>query len=111
MNILYKIKKLISVATIFSISCYNILKYKLRFTTFEDAVISLCNSLTKKNYIFTKVIQWGVQEVYHDDNMKGINNKIKGEKLKNYFSTFSSCAPYTQYELEYSVSLIKTVTQ
>ena len=110
MNILYKFKKLISVATIFSISCYNILKYKLRFTTFEDAVISLCNSLTKKNYIFTKVIQWGVQEVYHDDNTSNIS-EIKCERLKNYFSTFSSCAPYTQYELEYSVSFIKTVTQ
>jgi predicted unusual protein kinase regulating ubiquinone biosynthesis (AarF/ABC1/UbiB family) len=109
MTILYKIKKLINVATIFSISCYNILKYKLRFATFEDAVISLCNSLTRNNYIFTKVIQWGVQEVYRDDNMKSIN--INCEKLKNYFSKFSSCVPYTQYELEYSVSFIKNVTQ
>lgn len=109
MKILYKIKKLINVATIFSISCYNILKYKLRFATFEDAVISLCNSLTRNNYIFTKVIQWGVQEVYRDDNMKSIN--INCEKLKNYFSKFSSCVPYTQYELEYSVSFIKNVTQ
>ena len=111
MTILYKIKKLISVATIFSISCYNILKYKLRLTTFEDAVTSLCNSLTRNNYIFTKVIQWGVQEVYHDDNTSNIMSEIKGEKLKNYFSTFSSCVPYTQYELEHSVSFIKTVTQ
>jgi predicted unusual protein kinase regulating ubiquinone biosynthesis (AarF/ABC1/UbiB family) len=110
MTILYKIKKLISVATIFSISCYNISKYKLRLTTFEDAVISLCNSLTRNNYIFTKVIQWGIQEVYHDDNMKGINN-INDEKLKNYFSKFSSCVPYTQYEMEYSVSFIKNVIQ
>jgi predicted unusual protein kinase regulating ubiquinone biosynthesis (AarF/ABC1/UbiB family) len=109
MTILYKIKKLINVVKICSISCYNILKYKLRFATFEDSVISLCNSLTRSNYIFTKVIQWGVQEVYHDDNIN--NNKINSEKLKNYFSTFSSCAPYTQYELEYSVSFIKNVIQ
>jgi len=110
MTILYKIKKLINVVKICSISCYNISKYKLRLTTFEDAVISLCNSLTRNNYIFTKVIQWGVQEVYHGDNMKSIDN-INDEKLKNYFSTFSSCVPYTQYELEYSVSFIKNVIQ
>lgn len=112
-KILYKIKKLINVVTIFSISCYNISKYKLRLTTFEDAVISLCNSLTKNNYIFTKVIQWGVQEIYHHDNIDNINyNNMKdNDKLKTYFSMFSSCVPYTQDELEYSVSFIKNVTQ
>jgi predicted unusual protein kinase regulating ubiquinone biosynthesis (AarF/ABC1/UbiB family) len=72
--------------------------------------MSLCNSLTSNNYIFTKVIQWGVQEVYHDDNING--NDINGnDKLKNYFSTFSNNVPYTQDELEYSVSFIKNVTQ
>ena len=115
MNILYKIKKIINVVTIFSISCYNIAKYKIGLTTFEDAVISLCDSLTKNNYIFTKVIQWGVQEVYHDDG-DGVNanvnsHDIKCEKLKNYFSTFSNNVPYTQYELEYSVAFIKNVKQ
>ena len=114
MNISYKIKKLINVVTIFSVSCYNIAKYKLRFATFEDAVISLCNSLTKNNYIFTKVIQWGVQEVYHDDNINCDNNSdnIKGnDKLKNYFSVFSNNVPYTQDELEHSLACIKNVTQ
>ena len=107
MNILYKIKKIINVVNIFSISCYHIAKYKFRFTTFEDAVISLCNSLTRNNYIFTKIIQWGVQEVYHDDN---INGNIKGnDKLKNYFSVFSNNVPYTQDEFEYSVAFIKNV--
>ena len=109
MNISYKIKKLINVVTIFSVSCYNIAKYKLRFATFEDAVISLCNSLTKNNYIFTKVIQWGVQEVYHDDNNS--NNIKDNVKLKNYFSVFSNNVPYTQDELEHSLACIKNVKQ
>ena len=110
MNILYKIEKLINVVNIFLISCYNIAKYKFRFATFEDAVISLCNSLTSNNYIFTKVIQWGVQEVYRDDNIN--SNYINGnDKLKNYFSMFSNNVPYTQDELEYSLSFIKNVTQ
>ena len=110
MNILYKIKKIINVLNIFSISFYNISKYKCRFATFEDAVISACNSLTSNNYIFTKVVQWGVQEVYRDDETK--SNCINGnDKLNNYFSTFSNNVPYTQDELEYSVSFIKTVTQ
>lgn len=113
MNISYKIKNLINVVTIFSISCYNIAKYKLCFATFEDAVISLCNSLTKNNYIFTKVIQWGVQEVYHDDNIDNANsNNIKdNDKLKNYFSVFSNNVPYTQDELEHSLACIKNVKQ
>lgn len=113
MNISHQIKKLINVVTIFSISCYNIAKYKLRFATFEDAVISLCNSLTKNNYIFTKVIQWGVQEVYHDDNNDNVNsNSIKdNDKLKNYFSVFSNNVPYTQDELEHSLACIKNVKQ
>ncbi len=114
MNILYKIKKLINVVTIFSVSCYNIAKYKLRFATFEDAVISLCNSLTRHNYIFTKVIQWGVQEVYHDDNINCDNNSnnIKDNvKLKNYFSVFSNNVPYTQDELEHSLACIKNAKQ
>ena len=112
-NISYKIKKLINVVNIFSVSCYNIAKYKLRFATFEDAVISLCNSLTKNNYIFTKVIQWGVQEVYHDDNIDNANsNNIKDNvKLKNYFSVFSNNVPYTQDELEHSLACIKNVKQ
>lgn len=111
MNISHQIKKLINIVTIFSISCYNIAKYKLRFATFEDAVISLCNSLTKNNYIFTKVIQWGVQEVYHGDNIDNANsNNIKdNDKLKNYFSVFSNNVPYTQDELEHSLACIKNV--
>jgi len=115
MNILYKIEKIINVVSIFSISFYNIAKYKFRFATFEDTVISLCNSLTSNNYIFTKVIQWGVQEVYHNDNINSDNinsDNIKGnDKLKNYFSVFSNNVPYTQDEFEYSVAFIKNVTQ
>lgn len=113
MNISHQIKKLINIVTIFSFSCYNIAKYKLRFATFEDAVISLCNSLTKNNYIFTKVIQWGVQEVYHGDNIDNANsNNIKdNDKLKNYFSVFSNNVPYTQDELEHSLACIKNVKQ
>ncbi len=115
MNILYKIEKIINVVSIFSISFYNIAKYKFRFATFEDTVISLCNSLTSNNYIFTKVIQWGVQEVYHNDNINSDNinsYNIKGnDKLKNYFSIFSNNVPYTQDEFEYSVAFIKNVTQ
>jgi predicted unusual protein kinase regulating ubiquinone biosynthesis (AarF/ABC1/UbiB family) len=104
-NILNEIKKQMKVFNIFSSSLYSAIKYKLNFVTFEDAVISTCNSLTHKNYIFTKVIQWGVQEIYNDANIK--NN----DKLKNYFSMFSSNVPYTPHELEHSFSIIKRVMQ
>lgn len=102
---LNEVKKQMKVLNIFSSSVYNAIKYKLNFATFEDAVISTCDSLTHKNYIFTKVIQWGVQEIYNDANIK--NN----DKLKNYFSTFSSNVPYTPDELQHSFSIIKRVMQ
>lgn len=104
-NILNEVKKQMKVFNIFSSSFYSAIKYKLNFATFEDAVISMCDSLTHKNYIFTKVIQWGVQEIYNDANIK--NN----DKLKKYFSTFSSNVPYTPDELQHSFSIIKRVIQ
>ena len=102
---LNEVKKQMKVFNLFSSSLYSAIKYKLNFATFEDAVISACNSLTHNNYIFTKVIQWGVQEIYNDANIK--NN----DKLKNYFSTFSSNVPYTPDELQHSFSIIKRVMQ
>ena len=104
-NILNEAMKKIKMFNIFSYSLYNAVKYKLHFCTFEDAVISACNSLTHQNYIFTKVIQWGIQEIYNDANIK--DNDI----LKNYFSTFSNKVPYTPHELQHSISVIKNVMQ
>lgn len=75
-NVLNEVKKQMKVFNIFSSSLYSAIKYKLNFATFEDAVISTCNSLTHSNYIFTKVIQWGVQEIYNDANIKN-NDKLK----------------------------------
>lgn len=104
-NILNEAMKKIKIFNIFSYSLYNAVKYKLHFCTFEDAIISACSSLTHKNYIFTKVIQWGIQEIYNDANIK--DNDI----LKNYFSTFSNKVPYTPHELKHSISVIKNVMQ
>lgn len=98
-------KKIVKTISLFSYSFYNTLKYKCGFVTFEDTIISICDSFIYDNYIFTKVIQWGVQEVYDDINIK--NN----DKLKNYFSTFSNKVPYTQDELQCSTLLIKNVIQ
>ena len=102
-TILNEARKKIKMFNIFSYSLYNAVKYKLNFSTFEDAIISACNSLTHENYIFTKVIQWGVQEIYNDANIKDNDN------LKNYFSTFSNKVPYTPHELQRSISVIKNV--
>jgi len=104
-TILNEAKKKMKMFNIFSYSFYNAVKYKLHFCTFEDAVISACNSLTHENYIFTKVIQWGIQEIYNDANIKDNDN------LKNYFSTFSNKVPYTPHELQHSISVIKNVMQ
>jgi hypothetical protein len=90
---------------IFSVSSYYFIKYKLNFTRSTDAVISVCDSLLDKNYLFTKVVQWGVQEVYSGSNIKD------NDELKAYFSAFSNSVPYTQYELSASLSAVKNVIE
>ena len=100
MRFFNNIKKLIKIVSMISLCLTNVVKYKLRFMTLEDAVISTCNSLTRSNYMFTKVIQWGVQEIHHKVNIKD------NDKLKKYFSAFSNNVPYTPHELEHSVSFI-----
>lgn len=109
MKILKEITKLKNIISMFSFSCYNVLKYKCRFVEFEDTVISMCEYFIQKNYIFTKVIQWGIQEIYDDVDVK--NNVKNNDKLKNYFNTFSNKVPYTHDELQYSNLLIKNVIQ
>jgi predicted unusual protein kinase regulating ubiquinone biosynthesis (AarF/ABC1/UbiB family) len=61
--------------------------------------------LIHKNYLFTKVVQWGVQEVYSDANIQG------NDELKSYFSMFSNSVPYTQHELHASLSSIKNIIE
>jgi len=98
-------KQMVKTINLLSFSFYNILKYKCGFVSFEDSIISICDLFIHKNYIFTKVIQWGVQEIYDEINIK--NN----DKLKSYFSTFSNNVPYTRDELQHSRLLIKDAIQ
>jgi predicted unusual protein kinase regulating ubiquinone biosynthesis (AarF/ABC1/UbiB family) len=105
MKLLQYINLVLNTVTIFSISTYNFIKYKLYLTTSNSAIISVCNSLIHKNYLFTKVVQWGVQEVYSDANIQG------NDELKSYFSMFSNSVPYTQHELHASLSSIKNIIE
>jgi predicted unusual protein kinase regulating ubiquinone biosynthesis (AarF/ABC1/UbiB family) len=105
MNIFKLINKLVKTINLFSYSSYIILKYKCGFVAFEDAIISICDSFIYENYMFTKVVQWGVQEIYQDVN---INNN---DKLKNYFSTFCNNVRYSHDELLYSNVVIKDAIQ
>ena len=59
--------------------------------------MTICNSLLPKNYIFTKIVQWGVQEI--NDSLHVKNN----EELIKYFSTFNNSVPYNSDELQYSL--------
>lgn len=70
---------------------YHIVIFKLKLKTYNDTVINICDCLVDHSYIFVKVIQWGIQNVYHlnfDD------------ELKKYFNTFSNNVPYTTLEKE-----------
>jgi predicted unusual protein kinase regulating ubiquinone biosynthesis (AarF/ABC1/UbiB family) len=104
-SIFNAIKKIINFTTTCSSISYNIIKYKLRLTTFNEAVITTCNSLTDKNYLFTKVIQWGIQEVHNQYNIKD------NPELQHYFKNFSSNVPYTVCELQYSTSILNNAAE
>ena len=103
MSIFNAIKKIINFTRIFSSISYNSIKYKLNFITFNDAVITTCNSLMHNNYMFTKVIQWGIQDVCDENNIK------ENRELQDYFKNFSSNVPYTAHDVEYSASHLKCV--
>lgn len=94
----------LNTVSIFYTSTYQFIKYKLNLATFNDAVISVCDSLIHKNYLFTKIVQWGVQEIYSDANIQD------NDELKSYFSVFSNSVPYAQHELHTSLLSIKNVT-
>jgi predicted unusual protein kinase regulating ubiquinone biosynthesis (AarF/ABC1/UbiB family) len=94
----------LNTVSIFYTSTYQFIKYKLNLATFNDAVISVCDSLIHKNYLFTKIVQWGVQEIYSDANIQG------NDELKSYFSVFSNSVPYAQHELHTSLLSIKNIT-
>ena len=100
MFILDYIKKTIRITNIILFTAYCILKYKLHLTTYTDSVITVCDSLVKHSYIFIKIIQWGIQDMYDDFHIS--NN----EKLIQYFNTFSNNVPYTPLEFKESVSCI-----
>jgi predicted unusual protein kinase regulating ubiquinone biosynthesis (AarF/ABC1/UbiB family) len=89
---------LINIASLCCTVPYNFIKYKLKFVSFNDAIISTCNSLTHKNYFFTKVIQWGLQEVFKDMSLQD------NDELTTYFNSFSNRVPYTKSELTDSLS-------
>jgi predicted unusual protein kinase regulating ubiquinone biosynthesis (AarF/ABC1/UbiB family) len=104
-SIFNAVKKIINFTRICSSISYNVIKYKLRIITFNNAVITICNSLTDKNYLFTKVIQWGIQEVHSQYNIK--NNP----ELQHYFKNFSSNVPYSICELQYSTSILNNAAE
>ena len=82
---------------ILSIS-YHVIRYQLNLDVYNDTVMHVCNSLVGHSYIFIKVFQWGMQNIY-DLNFN--------DELKQYFDTFSNNFPYTHFEQEIAVLHIK----
>lgn len=85
------IRRTINTINIILITSYHILTYKLNVSAYNDTVINICNSLVSHSYIFIKIIQWGIQDVY---------DLTFNEELKKYFNTFSNNVPYTNLEQE-----------
>jgi len=91
------IRRTINTINIILITSYHILTYKLNFNAYNDTVINICNSLVSHSYIFIKIIQWGIQDVY---------DLTFNEELKQYFNTFSNNVPYTNLEKENTILCI-----
>ena len=91
------IRRTINTISIILITSYHILTYKLNFNAYSDTVINICNSLVSHSYIFIKIIQWGIQDVYE---------LTFNEELKQYFNTFSNNVPYTNLEQENAILCI-----
>lgn len=81
---------------------YHIFTYKLNFNTYNDTVINVCNSLVSHSYVFIKVIQWGVQNVY---------DLFFNDELKEYFNAFSNNVPYTSVEQERAILCINNAVE
>jgi len=82
---------------ILSIS-YHVIRYQLNLDVYNDTVMHVCNSLVGHSYIFIKVFQWGMQNIY---------DLTFNDELKQYFDTFSNNVPYTHFEQEIAVLHIK----
>lgn len=94
MKITDYIKRTIKIINIIStVSCHFII-YKLNLKSYNDTIINISNSLVNHSFIFIKIIQWGIQNVY-DFNFD--------EKVIKYFDTFSNNVPYNQLELKQSL--------
>jgi predicted unusual protein kinase regulating ubiquinone biosynthesis (AarF/ABC1/UbiB family) len=92
LNHILKITKII-----LSIS-YHVIIYKLNLKSYNDTIINISNSLVTHSFIFIKIIQWGIQNVY-DFNFD--------EKVIKYFNAFNNQVPYNQLELEQSLLTIQ----
>lgn len=97
MEMINYIRRIIKIMNVTLTTTYHILRYNLNFNTYNDTVINICNSLVSHSYIFIKVIQWGIQNVY-DLNFN--------DELKEYFNTFSNHVPYTNFEQEFAILCI-----
>lgn len=91
MKIIEYIKNVTKFIKIISTLSYHYIKYKLNLETYNNTVVNVCNSLVSHSYIFIKIIQWGMQNVY---------NLNFDEELTYYFNTFSNNVPYTEFELK-----------
>ena len=96
------IRRTIKIINIISTTLYHHVRYKLKLDVYNDSVINICNSLISHSYIFIKIIQWGIQNVY-DLNFN--------DELKQYFNTFSNNVPYTNFEQEVAILCINNAVE
>ena len=96
------IRRTIKIINIISTTLYHHIRYKLKLDVYNYSVINICNSLISHSYIFIKIIQWGIQNVY-DLNFN--------DELKQYFNTFSNNVPYTNFEQEVAILCINNTVE
>jgi predicted unusual protein kinase regulating ubiquinone biosynthesis (AarF/ABC1/UbiB family) len=96
------LRYILKITKIILTTSYYVIRYKLKLDAYNDSVINICNSLISHSYIFIKVIQWGIQNVY---------DLTFDDELKQYFNTFSNNVPYTKLEKETATSCIHNAVE
>lgn len=68
-----------------------LIKYKLSFITYNNAIINICEKIIKVNVLYVKVVQWNIQDYFNID-----------DELKLYLYKFNANAPYSDDDVDYN---------
>lgn len=77
---------------IFYIIIKEFISYNLSINSFNDAIINICEKIVHLNVLYSKMVQWSVQDYFNID-----------DALIKYFYKFNSNVPYNEDDIDYKL--------